>query len=944
VPYVSLDLETTGLDPDTDEIIEVAAIRFDASGVLDTYQTLVNPGRTLEYRIAMLTNIDPATLDSAPHFSSIAAEVEKFIGLDAIVGQNPTFDTTFLERKGVQIFGPTFDTFELAGLLLPGLRQHGLGAIADHLGIEFTNRHRAMADAEAAMRVFAALRERLVESPADLIAEVDRTASASEWTLRHLFREIANEVPRRPGDSERPGVVHGFVKAPNALPDVRPPSPKRVVVPPDEAVRLIGAGVAGGVVEEFEERPEQAAMARAVAEAIAEGDSLIVEAGTGVGKSLAYLVPSAMHAVRNNARTVVSTNTINLQEQLMSQDIPIARRLLAEAGIAYGDLRVAQMKGRRNYLCLLRWAGQRRLGAMSLDETRVAVRLLFWLGQTDTGDRAELNLRREEDAAWSRVSAHEGGCLSMQCEYVRDGSCFLYRAKKQAEAAHVVVVNHALLLSDVATGGNVLPEYQHLVIDEAHHIEEEATSQFGFSASEADVTAWLDRVHTRVARDREGGLVATVDSATRVSSQALGPAPQLQALARTLAQSAIRVRDRVPAFFRALQQFGSEHGSGRNDYDERIMINRGMRVQPDWSDIEADWFKTEEMLGEVVGVIEELHEALSQADANDVLDRDSVVAEAADLLDDGASLREGLSRIIGKDDRDTICWLTMGRRDASPSLSSAPLSVAETLRAGLYGSKESVVLTSATLSTEDNFDYIKGRLGFEDSRELLLGSPFDYKRSTLILAPSDMPEPDQQGYLAALQQAIIELVTASQGRALVLFTSHGGLRAAYQGIKRQLEEQEILVLGQGIDGAPRQLLSTLKENQRTVLLGAASFWEGVDVTGDALSLLIMARLPFAVPSDPVYKARSELFDQPFEQYALPQAILRFKQGFGRLIRRKTDRGVMVMLDRRFRSRKYGDAIVRSLPSCELREPPLRDLAGEVTAWLDRPRTTVAPSP
>ncbi len=317
MPYVSLDLETTGLDLDTDEIIEVAAIRFDATGVLDTYQTLVNPGRKLEYRIAMLTNIDPSTLDAAPHFSSIATEGERFIGLDAIVGQNPTFDTTFLERKGVQVFGPTYDTFELAGLLLPDLRQFTLGAIADHLGLAFANRHRAMADADAAMRVFSALRQRLVESPRELIAEVERLASASNWTLRHLFQEIANEIPRMTGVGGRPGIVHGFVKAPGELPDVRPPSSKRVVVPADEAVRLIGAGVARDVLDEFEERPEQAAMARAVAETIAEGDSLIVEAGTGVGKSLAYLVPSALHAVRNNTRTVVSTNTINLQEQLM---------------------------------------------------------------------------------------------------------------------------------------------------------------------------------------------------------------------------------------------------------------------------------------------------------------------------------------------------------------------------------------------------------------------------------------------------------------------------------------------------------------------------------------------------------------------------------------------------------------------------------------------------
>ncbi|MDP9238305.1 MAG: exonuclease domain-containing protein [Chloroflexota bacterium] len=940
MPYISLDLETTGLDPEVDEIIEVAAIRFDASGVLDTYHSFVNPDRKLEFRIALLTHISAEELERAPHFGSIAPELERFIGVDPIVGQNPTFDTGFLARKGVQVFGPTFDTFDLASLLLPGLRQYSLGAIADHLGLEFTNRHRADADADAAMRVFAALRQRLAESPRDLLAEVDRIAAASDWPLRHLLHETAVENPHHPGDGDREGVVHRFVKAPVFIDEPPAPVRRRVTVAPDEAAALITSGVARATIAEFEQRPEQSSMARAVAEAIAEGDQLIVEAGTGVGKSLAYLVPSALHAVRNNVRVVISTNTINLQEQLTGQDIPIARRLLAEAGIAADDLRVAQLKGRRNYLCLLRWSGTTHAANVSSEEARVLIQLLFWLGYTDTGDRAELNLRREEDAAWNRISAQDGGCLTMQCQYVRDGSCFLLRAKKRAEAAHLLVVNHALLLSDVRTDGNVLPEYQHLVVDEAHHLEDEATSQFGFTASETEVMAWVERLHTRASRDRDGGLVGTVFAATRVAQQAIGPAPQLQAAARALTQATARVRDQVPAFFRGLQEFGRQQASGRNDYDERIQINRAMRVQPDWSDIETAWSETESVISEALGIIEQLHAMFTDISAEDIFDRDAVTAEAADLYDEGEKLRSGLARIIEKDDRETICWLTMSRRDASPALASAPLSVGETLRAGLFAPRESVVLTSATLSTEDSFDYIKGRIGAEDARELLLGSPFDYRASTLILAPSDMPEPNQQGYLSALQSSIIELVRASEGRALVLFTSHSGLRAAYQGIKRQLEEQEILVLGQGIDGAPRQLLSTLKQSHRTVILGAASFWEGVDVTGEALSLLIMARLPFSVPSDPVFQARSELFDQPFEQYALPQAILRFKQGFGRLIRRKTDRGVMVVLDRRLRSKRYGDAFLRSLPPCELREVPLRDLAGETETWLSRPAAVV----
>jgi Rad3-related DNA helicase len=247
--------------------------------------------------------------------------------------------------------------------------------------------------------------------------------------------------------------------------------------------------------------------------------------------------------------------------------------------------------------------------------------------------------------------------------------------------------------------------------------------------------------------------------------------------------------------------------------------------------------------------------------------------------------------------------------------------------------KESTVLTSATLTTEGNFDYIRSRLGAEDAREVMLGSPFDYANSTLILSPTDMPEPDQAGYAAALHNAIIELTTATQGRALVLFTSHSALRAAYEALRHPLEREQILVLAQGIDGSPKQLLSLLKTDQRTVVLGAASFWEGVDVSGEALSLLVMARLPFSVPSDPVFRARSDLFEQPFEQYALPQAILRFKQGFGRLIRRKTDRGVVAVLDRRLLSKRYGEAFLRSLPACTLREGPLRDLPAETTAWL-----------
>jgi DNA polymerase-3 subunit epsilon/ATP-dependent DNA helicase DinG len=269
--------------------------------------------------------------------------------------------------------------------------------------------------------------------------------------------------------------------------------------------------------------------------------------------------------------------------------------------------------------------------------------------------------------------------------------------------------------------------------------------------------------------------------------------------------------------------------------------------------------------------------------------------------------------------------------------------VADVLRHSLFEAKESIILTSATLSTglpagqfEGSFDFLRERVGLDDADELLLGSPFDFERATLIAVPADLPEPNEPDFVASISETLIEACRASGGRALVLFTAYGALNAVYDNVKGALEAEGILVLGHGIDGSPRQLLAALRENQRTVILGTASFWEGVDVAGEALSLLAIVRLPFAVPTDPIYQARSALYDEPFDQYALPQAVLRFRQGFGRLIRTKTDRGVLLLLDRRVRGRKYGDAFLRALPRCTLQELLSRDIPAAIASWLAPP--------
>ena len=931
--YVAIDTETTGLSTEEDEVIEVAAIAFDREGAVQgEFHTFVRPFRPLPLQIERLTGIEAASLDSAPRFAAIASELADFIGDSSLVGQNVEFDLAFLARGGVWPGGPAFDTLELARLLLPGLGDYSLRGIAERLAIDFPVRHRARADAEAARRVFLDLRRRLAELPAWLLHEIDRLARAADWSISRLLQEVLAEAP-----AGAPPVALAA----------------ELVAPPEEIGKALNGGRGDAHVDEaevlslldraagltaffpdFERRPQQEAMAAAVNDALNGGRHLVVEAGTGTGKSLAYLLPAALHAVRRQERVVVSTDTIGLQEQLMEKDLPVVKALLA--GVEAEPLRVASLKGRRNYLCLQRWTAARHAAPEAKEEAKLLARLLVWLRTTQTGDRAELNLHSEYNAAWSRLSSENTACLESACPFVRDGTCFLYRARRRAEAAHILVVNHALLLSDVATGGHVLPPYSRLVVDEAHNLEDEATARFAFRAGEGDVADFLDRVGGPSSSSgrsaRAGGIARSLTEALRGGSQILGPGAYLAGLASALVAAATRVRGRLGEPYRLLTRVLRECAPEERDSDDRLLVTRATRVQPLWSDVQIAAENLDAALLDLLSLLDDLRSILEGADQG-LLDQEALAAEAADLLQAGGELQRGLGQALLEEDASLICWLERSRQSGELAVCTAPLEVASILRRDVFEAKESVVLTSATLSAEDRFDFLRERVGLDDADELLLGSPFDFPNSTLIALPTDLPDPNDSEFVAATSELLIEALRASGGRALVLFTSYGALNAVYDAVKGPLETEGILVLGHGINGSPRQMLAALRENPRTVLLGTASFWEGVDVAGEALSLLVIVRLPFAVPTDPIYQARSALYDEPFEQYALPQAVLRFRQGFGRLIRTKTDRGVLLVLDRRIRARRYGEAFLRSLPRCTLRELPARDVSAAIEAWL-----------
>jgi len=941
VEYVALDLEMTGVDLETDDIIEVGAVRFTADGPRARFSTLVNPGRPLPRRIAALTGIRTEELAAAPPFTEVAERLIRFVGDAPVVGQHVDWDLAFLKKHGLVAAGPVFDTAQIAELLLPGRPDYSLRSLARLLDVEFPVQHRALPDAEAAMAVFLRLLERARRVDPLVLDEIVRLTANTSWPLRHFFRAVTAGAPRR-GEGRRRHDLEGMPLdvAPSPA-DLPPPLTAnqrlRSVTPVEVAAVFEAAGRDPERFPGFERRPEQVTMAEAVAETLSGQGTLVVEAGTGTGKSLAYLVPAACFALRNNARVVVSTNTIALQEQITNKDVPQLYRLL-EAGAPddirprVPELRVAQIKGRRNYLCLQRLAALRRAGAQNEVEARFLARILLWLQVTESGDRAELSLSPEEEPLWNRVCAQDSACFAGPSYYVRNGTCLLLRARRRAEGAHIVVANHALLLSDLAAGGHALPSYERLIVDEAHNLEDEATTQFGFQAGQGHLLEYLDGLCLRTA-GRESGLVADLHAALRLVPET-DPAYRLHAAAEVVAAAVQRARAHVPELFARVGEFVAQHGDNGGEYDHRLLLTEAKRVQPQWAQVELAWENTRLALLAVEDALVRLNLALGDAEGANILDHDALLSGVAAAVQQGLRLREGLDEIIERHDGDRIAWITINRLTGAVSFSSAPLHVGEVLSDYLFGRKASTVLTSATLSTGGSFKYIKERLGVPEARELMLGSPFDYKRAALVLVPNDMPEPTERDYQRAVEHAVVELCTASRGRALVLFTSHSALRATHAAVKRPLERAGIRVLGQNIEGTAAEILAQLRANPQTVLLGTASFWEGVDIVGEALSLLVIAKLPFSVPTDPVFSARASLLDDPFNEYAVPQAGLRFKQGFGRLIRHRDDRGVMVVLDRRLRSKRYGRVFLNSLPPCTVSEAPLHQLPPLVARWLN----------
>ena len=982
--FVAFDLETTGLNPKRDAIIEFGAVRFQHGGPRDYYSTCINPGRPLPVRIQQLTGIRPADVAGAPAIEEVIPEILSFFanGAQAVVAHSAGFDVSFLRAAGIKLNVPVLDTYELATILLPGQESYSLGELCKDLSIPLEAAHRAGHDAEATAELLLRLLERISVLPETVLETLSEAGRGSKWGPTILFDDELRRREQAGLDGNRDGLTRPVPRSPSPLSPLTPdPSPREVAGDflfaafSEEGPLSTEFDAESGTA--FETRDGQLQMAQQTLDALNRGDHSIIEAGTGTGKSLAYLLPAAAWAMCNENRVVIATHTLPLQDQLLEKELPRVAQVLADLGPHLNgghsrDVRAMTLKGRSRYLCtrrLANWLDATRAGgglfAESLTplELRFLAKLLVWLPHTQSGDLSELPIHdRQERALMSHVASHADECSLERCAFGRPTARhdflggryrdFYLEAHRQAISAHLLVVNHALLLADVAAGGQVLPEYDALIVDEAHHLEGAATDQFTRQVDLRMLTYLLD------------GL----DRAVNHLAAHLGQ-DHLQNLGTQVATASQDLRSSIPPFAEALYEFVQRHAEtkaparGPSTYPQQVALDSRMRAQPAWSEIEIEWDEISRSIGRVLGRLTELAERLDASqwwqyedESGNMSATGNGTAHALQTLHYGqtdlADLLQVADDVILRPlnhQEESVAWLelsesgrsstrrsTRSRREADTViLRSAPIQVGEKLSSELFNKKRAVVLTGATLQAGDHFDYLRDRLGCWDANGSVIDSPFDYKRNALLYLPSDMPPPHHQNYQPALEEAIQQAALAAEGRTLVLFTSHSHLRASADAIRTPLAAAGLTVIQQG-EGGRRRNLRDFRANPNSVLMGTSSYWEGIDLPGDQLVCLIIVRLPFAVPTDPLYAARSQLYEDAFHEYAVPEAVIRLRQGFGRLIRSATDRGIVVLLDSRLWQRNYGHVFLDALPNCTRRQSPLSHLAEAVHGWLNDP--------
>lgn len=1000
--YIAIDTESTGVEADLGEIIEVAVVRFrlEKGGqvrILEEWQTMVRPQNPIPYKITNLTGIRQGDVEHAPSFNQIRERLRNFLGNYPIIGHSVESDIGFLRRAQFEVQNPALDTYELATLVLPQQGNYSLKALAEVLHVESGGAHRALADAHMTMEVFATLVDRIEQLPHEVLSEVDRMAARllGEWSLHRLFQDT---LELQKDDGEAGGAVSNLgalLKLKLAEQQKQPAKTGS-----DELGFLFLAEEARPI--KLEPRPVDPAfivqlqnrVAVPVRQAFEQGNHLLLEVPGGGPeneheRTYGMLLASVEKARLEGRSAIIAVKNEAQRDRLLTQVIPHLQERLGQLEAPEGmgsakkrrqadtpaPFKVAVVKNQSNYLCLRRWENFRKSQWLTDDEIKLIIKVLVWLPGTTEGDSSELRVGNVE-RLWSRINSQKGLCQPEFCNNAHgtpgQPRCFFYRALERAQTSHVVIADQALILADLVGQAGTLPSSNWKIIDDAHYLEDEASRQFGTVISPYSLFNFLDWLSRPVTwlPDASGERDGFLHTLPRHYKKQIEPEIKtfLDYQAAQVAQQVNLCREVAGTFLRELSLILTQQNQEAGQADGRVRLDKKFRNGPIWSESMGLWdsFHTQ---------WEELYYRLAELrDETDGIKH--LLNRAGEWNTDATYYANQCNYLLNKlaaafetGEPGQVFWMGATRLHASSSaaqavapegevapvnersgivIQQAPLEVGPLLEQNLFNRTESVVLMSSTLTTENDFSFIKERLGLEHAHpaEVRLSPLRDYS-TTLLYLPSDMPEPNQPGYQKGLDQHIMELAKLSGGRTVVVFSSNSALRMTYKAVQRPLEGgSNILVLGQGLDGTRRSMMQRFKSTPKALLLTTLNYWETTDMAGSSpgeeegaenglYNLLVFTKLPFDPPSDPVFAARleSKLFDRPFEQYSLPRTILRFRQTFERVLAGQPERGAVVMLDSRLISKSYGSLFLNSLPPLTTRTENLGQMQHQVGEWL-----------
>lgn len=950
---VVIDTETTGFSFNHDELTQIAAARMECGEIVEWFVTFVNPGKPIPEDVAHLTNIHDEDVADAPSPEEALARLVEFVGDAKLVAHNADFDRTFTTRhpSGYPLLENVWmDSLDLARIALPRLKSHRLLDLVRAFGAPLST-HRADADVAATCAVFRILLAAVDAMPRALVRRIAELASAEQWPTQVVFEHFAHvdgaEQIAVPGRKEafslrelrRERVGRLVERESKVDADAIAADPHRELkFPTAEAIEeaFSAEGLVGSLYEAFEPRAEQRAMAEAVRAAYAHGRNLVVEAGTGVGKSMAYLVPAALTARANNVTVGVATKTNALLDQLVYHELPALAGALAQADPYAAPLTYAPLKGFSHYPCLRRIdriakadAATRTVAGKELSQAPAVAALLSYIEQTeyDDIDGLKLDYRLLPRRA---ITTTSNDCLRRKCPFFGT-SCFVHGARRRAESADIVVTNHSLLFCDLVADGGLLPPIRYWAIDEAHGAEAEARRAFSVTLDGEEIMRLVNRLAS--SESSRNPFVRVERTAT---------APNGEEGETLLYGLTAKARAAGTAYAAAAQEFvghmkdllffePNRRGKGYDTVE--IWVNDDVRGSATFKAVGEFAHAMGECADKLVRCCQELVGYLEEVDGAAAVQRE-VAAVAMDLK----SQINAIDIIVDKAP-DTYAYAATAshKKDrVAEKLEALLVNVGDAMNETLFARTHSVVFASATLSVNRTFDSFMQAMGIgatehSQAETCLLDSSYDFDGHMTVYVASDMPEPNDPAYLPALQQLLVGAHRAQQGSMLTLFTNRREMERCFEVVQPQLKEDDLRVVCQKWGVSVKGLRDDFLADEHLSLFALKSFWEGFDAPGDTLKGVIIPKLPFSKPTDPLSCERSARDDAAWRRYVLPAAILETKQAAGRLIRKAEDTGVLILTDHRLVSKGYGKMFLRSLPSQTIKVLPV----GEIVAQLAR---------